>query len=92
MRYSPGVTIRYSYRFYELAERPESQSDQVKAAILEMLRLIKEKTPYVDVLADPLRLQNVKTFRSIVVELANVSFQDSSLDSTTLRVPHSNIL
>tara|TARA_R110001599_G_scaffold25282_7_gene90562 strand:+ start:5800 stop:8274 length:2475 start_codon:yes stop_codon:yes gene_type:complete len=73
--------LPYSYRFHELAERSESEADQVRDAIEKMLRAIKEKTTFGDVIGSRLNLKNAKTFRYIVSQLAAVSFQDSSLDS-----------
>jgi type I restriction enzyme M protein len=73
--------LPYSYRFHELAERPVTESDQLKDAILGMIAKIKEKTTYGDVLEDPIHLKQPRTFRSIVVELSAVSFHDSSLDT-----------
>jgi hypothetical protein len=40
-----------------------------------------KRTPYGEVLGDPIHLKNAKTFRYIVMQLAAVSFVDSSLDS-----------
>jgi type I restriction enzyme M protein len=74
-------TLPYSYRFHELADRPDSESDQVRDAIESMIKLIKSKTPYGDVLGVPIHLKKAKTFRYIVTQLAQVSFYDSSLDS-----------
>jgi type I restriction enzyme M protein len=72
-------SLPYSYRFWELASRPESQSDQVKSAILQMLSQIKGQG-YGDVLTEDLYLKNPATFRYIVQELAKVSFSDSDHD------------
>ena len=76
-----GFSLPYSYRFHELSEKPESESDQVKDSILSMIGSIVEKTNYGEVLEDKLVLKNPKTFRHIVKELAAVSFYDCSLDS-----------
>ncbi|MCZ6805076.1 MAG: N-6 DNA methylase [Proteobacteria bacterium] len=73
--------LPYSYRFYELSERPESESDQIKDSILSMIKSIVEKTLYGEVLEDKLILKNPKTFRNIIRELSAVSFYDCSLDS-----------
>jgi len=73
--------LPYSYRFHELAARPESESDQVQDAVEKMIRAIKTKTPYGEVLGVPIHLRKAKTFRYIVQELSGVSFYDSSLDS-----------
>lgn len=71
--------LPYSYRFWELAERPASQADQIKSAILQMLGQIKSMG-YGDVLTEDLHLKNPVTFRYIVNELAKVSFADSDHD------------
>lgn len=76
-----GSTLPYSYRFYELAEKPEAEADQVKTAILSMLAEVKKSTPYGDVLTEELHLSQPQTFRKLVVELSNVSFHDSRMDS-----------
>ena len=60
---------------------PENQSDRVKDAVQSMIEQIKQKTSYGDVLEDPVRLKNPKTFAYIVQELSKVSFYDSNLDS-----------
>ena len=73
--------LPYSYRFYELAASPETKSDQVKFAVLQMIEQIKKQTTYGDVLEDPIHLKNPKTFFYIVNELSKVSFYDSNLDS-----------
>lgn len=73
--------VPYSYRFHELAARPEAEADQVRNAVETMIKAIKEKTPYKDVLVETLHLKNAKTFRYIVTQLSSVSFHDSSLDS-----------
>lgn len=73
--------LPYSYRFYELAEKPATESDQVKDSILSMIKSIVDRTPYGDVLEDKILLKNPKTFHYIVKELAAVSFCDCSLDS-----------
>ena len=78
---SPDFVLPYSYRFYELAEQPEAQSDQVKIAVLHMLDEIRNHTPFGDVLEERLYLTRPQTFRRIVKELAAVSFQDCNLDS-----------
>ncbi|MHC5656334.1 N-6 DNA methylase [Stappia sp. ICDLI1TA098] len=73
--------LPYSYRFHELAVRPESEADQVRDSVEQMIRTIRDKTPFGEVIGDRLNLRNAKTFRYIVSELAAVSFHDSSLDS-----------
>lgn len=76
-----GFSLPYSYLFHELAEKPSSESDQVKDAILSMIEEIVRRTTYGDVLEEPIYLRNPRTFHYIVKQLANVSFYDSSLDS-----------
>ncbi|MCG6386756.1 N-6 DNA methylase [Vibrio fluvialis] len=73
--------LEYTYRFHELAARPDNEADQVKDAILMMRDRIVAKTPYGEVLQDPIKLKNPRTFQAIVRDLAKVSFQDCSLDS-----------
>lgn len=73
--------LPYSTHFYELAERPDAESDQVQTLIVDMIQKIKNKTSYGEVLGDSLKLKNPKTFQYIVRQLAAVSFQDSNLDS-----------
>lgn len=76
-----SFSLPYSYRFYELAETPIHNADQVKIAITSMIDLIISKTSYGDVLREPLRLENPKTFLCLVKDLASVSFCDCSVDS-----------
>jgi type I restriction enzyme M protein len=73
--------LPYSYRFHELAAKPDSESDQVKDSILSMIDYIVKKTSYGKVLEDKILLKNPKTFHYIVNELSSVSFYDCSLDS-----------
>jgi type I restriction enzyme M protein len=73
--------IPYSYRFHELAARPDNEADQIRDAVETMIATIKKKTPFGDVLIEKMYLKNAKTFKYIVGELASVSFYDSSLDS-----------
>lgn len=73
--------LPYSYRFHELAARPESEADQVRDSVEQMIRSIRDKTPFGEVIGDRLNLKNAKTFKYIVSQLAAVSFYDSSLDS-----------
>lgn len=74
-------TLPYSYKFYELSEKPPVEADQVKDSILSMIKSIVDKTAYGEVLEDKLLLSNPKTYQYIVKELASVSFYDCSLDS-----------
>ena len=78
---SEGSALPYSYRFHELAEKREAEADQVKTAVLSMLETVKSKTAYADVIQEDLHLKNAKTFRKMVIELAEVSFRDSRTDS-----------
>lgn len=78
---SEGGTLPYTYRFHELADKPESEADQVKTAILSMIEAVKSSTPYGDVIAEKLYLQKAATYRKLVMELAAVSFRDSRTDS-----------
>lgn len=73
--------LPYSYRFFELAEVPAKNADQVKVAIHAMIESIVENTPYGEVLEDEIHLKNPKTFLSLVKDLASVSFCDCSVDS-----------
>lgn len=76
-----NFSLPYSYRFYELAEIPMNNADQIKIAIKSMIDQIVQKTSYGDVLREPLRLENPKTFLVLVKDLASVSFCDCSVDS-----------
>lgn len=73
--------LPYSYRFHELAAKSQSESDQVRDAVLRMIKDIREQTPYGEVLESKLYISKPKTFHYIIEELASVSFWDSSLDS-----------
>lgn len=73
--------LPYSYRFYELANYPIKNADQVKTAINSMIRDVVEKTPYGEVLEEPVRIKNPKTYLSLVKDLSSVSFYDCSYDS-----------
>ncbi|MGV8951463.1 MAG: N-6 DNA methylase [Cypionkella sp.] len=78
---SEGKALPYSYRFFELAEKPESEADQVKTAITSMIESVRTATPYGDVIAEKLHLQKAATYRKLVAELSKVSFRDSRTDS-----------
>ncbi len=78
---SEGVALPYSYRFFELAEKSELESDQVKTAIISMIESVKTSTPYGDVIVEKLNLQKAATFRKLVIELSKVSFRDSRTDT-----------
>lgn len=73
--------IPYSYRFYELAEKPENENDQVKTAILSMINNIRDNTDYGSVLNNPLNLSKAQTFKAIVTQLSKVSFHDCNFDT-----------
>lgn len=73
--------LPYSYRFYELADTPASNADQVKDAIQTMIKKIIENTKYGEVLQEEIHLKNPKSFLSLVKDLASVSFCDCSVDS-----------
>lgn len=73
--------LPYSYRFYELANYPIKNADQVKTAINSMIGDIVEKTPYGEVLEEPIKIKNPKTYLSLVKDLSSVSFYDCSYDS-----------
>jgi type I restriction enzyme M protein len=77
----PNFVLPYSYRFHELAEKPSTESDQVKNAILSMASGIASQRAYGEVLENDIKLKNPKTFHYVVKELSSVSFYDSSLDS-----------
>lgn len=74
-------TLPYSYRFHELAAKPNNESDQVRDSILSMIDSIIKRTAYGEVLEEKVKLKNPKTFHNIVKELSSVSFYDCSLDS-----------
>nr|VFK60989.1 MAG: type I restriction enzyme M protein [Candidatus Kentron sp. UNK]VFK69609.1 MAG: type I restriction enzyme M protein [Candidatus Kentron sp. UNK] len=73
--------LPYSYRFHELALKPDSEADQVKDSILSMINSIVDSRSYGRVLEDKILLKNPKTFQYTVRELSAVSFCDCSLDS-----------
>lgn len=72
--------LPYSYRFYELAQMPQSAADQVQQAINAMITKIKENHKYSDVLGDGIGLKKANTFYSIVKILDSISFIDCSTD------------
>lgn len=57
-----------------MAEYPIQNADQVKNAIKSMISQIVTDTSYGEVLTEPLRLENPKTFLGLVKDLASVSF------------------
>lgn len=73
--------LPYSYRFFELAEAPAKNADQVKVAVEAMIKGIVDQTPYGEVLEDAIHLKNPKTFLSLIKDLSSVSFCDCSVDS-----------
>lgn len=73
--------LPYSYRFFELAETPVKNADQVKVAVEAMIKGIVDQTPYGEVLEDAIHLKNPKTFLSLIKDLSSVSFCDCSVDS-----------
>lgn len=73
--------LPYSYRFYDLANYPVKNADQVKTAINSMIADIVAKTPYGEVLEEPIRIKNPKTYLNLVKDLSAVSFYDCSYDS-----------
>ena len=73
--------LPYSYRFHELAAKPNSEADQVRDSVLRMIDSIVCKKKYGEVLEDKIVLKNPRTFQYIVKELSSVSFYDCSLDS-----------
>ena len=77
---SPEFALPYSYRFHELAERSEAQSDQVKTAVLHMLDEIRDHTLFGDVLEERLYLTRPQTFRGSSRSCGRV-LQDCNLDS-----------
>lgn len=76
-----GFELPYSFRFYKLAETPAKNADQVKVAIKSMIASIIDQTAYGEVLEEPIRIHNPRTYLSLVKDLASVSFSDCSLDS-----------
>lgn len=75
------INLPYPYRLHELAEKTAGEANQVQAAVLSMIDMLRKSTPYGDVLEDPIRLKKPPTFRYIVSQLSSVSFRDSNLDS-----------
>ena len=78
---SEGVSLKYSYRFHELAAKPDAEADQVKTAAISMLDDVRSKTSYGDVIREDFYLKNARTFQKIIQELAAVSFRDSRTDT-----------
>jgi type I restriction enzyme M protein len=77
------IRLPYSYRFFELAEKPSAEADQLRDAITKMLEAVRGEE-YGDVLIEPLYLKKPQTFQYLVKELASVSFEDSGLDTKGL--------
>lgn len=74
-------SLPYSYTFYELADTPMKNADRVKTAINSMISEIVNNTPYGEVLSEPIKMKNPKTYLSLVKDLSSVSFFDCSYDS-----------
>ena len=72
--------LPYSYRFYELAKKQKTESDQVQASIERMICKIKEETKYSEVLGNGVGLKNANTYYEIVKILDTISFIDCSTD------------
>lgn len=70
--------LPYSYRFHELAAKPDSEADQVMNSILSMVNTIVSTRHYGEVLEEKIKLKNPRTFYSIVNVLSSVSFYDCS--------------
>ena len=74
-----GFTLPYTYRFHELAER-RTAPDQVKDAILSMMRQVVSIPNYGDVMTPTLFMEKSATFLKVVSELSKADFSDSELD------------
>lgn len=72
--------LPYSYRFYELAKKQKTESDQVQASIERMICKIKEETKYSEVLGNGVGLKKANTYYEIVKILDTISFIDCSTD------------
>jgi type I restriction enzyme M protein len=77
---SSDFQLPYSYRFHELAVRPDAEADQIRDAVKSMLNEIRN-IGYGDVLIDPVHLKNSASYKYLVAELSRVSFEDSGLDT-----------
>ena len=74
-----GFDLPYSYRFYELAQLRD-KPDQVKDAVLSMMRQVVNLPNYGDVMTPELFMEKPATFMKVVSELAKADFSDSELD------------
>ena len=74
-----GFTLPYSYRFHELAQRRDAP-DQVKDAVLSMMRQVVNLPNYGDVMTPTLFMEKPTTFLKVVSELSKADFSDSELD------------
>lgn len=76
---SDGYKLPYKQRFTKLKREDE---DSVKANITQMFSTIQHDPKYAEVLeGDVFYIQNSKTFKKIVCELAEVNFGDSKIDA-----------
>ena len=71
--------LPYTYRFHELAQRGTSP-DQVKDAILSMMKQVVNLPQYGDVMSPTLFMQKPTTFLKVVSELSKADFSDSGMD------------
>lgn len=78
--------LPYSYQFHELAQKPETEADQVKDAISTMLELVKQ-AGYGDVLAGPIHLKNPKTFQFIVKHHYGCRISRRAMDDLGFHLP-----
>lgn len=74
-----GLQLPYSYRFHELGQRRDAP-DQVKDAILSMMRQVVQLADYGDVMRPTLHMQKPITYLRVASELAKASFSDCELD------------
>ncbi|MFD8104244.1 N-6 DNA methylase [Nocardia fluminea] len=74
-----GFELPYSARFHELAERSNTQHDQVKTLVDEMISICRKQ--YGDVITSGLHIKRASTYHYLVSELSKISFTDSGLDT-----------
>ena len=74
-----GFDLPYSYRFHELAQLRD-KPDQVRDAVLSMMRQVVNLPNYGDVMTPELFMEKSATFLKVVSELAKADFSDSELD------------
>ena len=72
-------SLPYSYRFHELAQRADAP-DQVKDAVLSMMRQVVSLPSYGDVMSPNVSMERPATFLKVVTELSKADFSDSELD------------